>query len=189
LTPSLPDTSTHYTLFQSTLPKGPPPAGPFAIPLPTLRKEFLQLQSQHHPDKAPSGTPLHQQTLALSALINTAYRTLSDPLLRAQYLLQLRYGVDVASEDNMAHPADQATLLEVMEAQERIEEAAEQAEIEALKRENDARTEEAVAKLGDAFENDDREEAVTECVRLRYWRNLSEGLADWEKGKEVRLVH
>jgi len=76
-----------------------------------------------------------------------------------------------------------------MEAQERIEEAAEQAEIEALKQENDARIEETVAKLGDAFENDDREGAVRESVRLRYWRSLGEGLVDWEKGKEVRLVH
>src|SRR4051794_22535820 len=98
----LPDISNHYTLFPSTLPHGPPPHGPFSISLPALRKEFLQIQSLYHPDKHPN-EPAHSKALALSALINNAYKTLADPLLRAQYLLLQSYGIDVMSEDNSVH--------------------------------------------------------------------------------------
>src|SRR5256714_13565040 len=106
----LPDISNHYTLFPSTLPHGPPPHGPFSIALAALRKEFLQVQSLYHPDKHPY-EPAHSKARALSALINDAYKTLSYPLLRAQYLLQQNYGIDVTSEDNSTHASDAETLM------------------------------------------------------------------------------
>lgn len=173
------------------MPRGPPPTGPFAIPLPSLKREFLQLQSQHHPDKSPSSTPSHTQSRALSSLLNTAYKTLSDPLLRARYLLQHTYGVDITHEDNATHRGvtDQATLMEVMEAQEALEEAETHEQIEVLKQENQARMAETEKILGQAFENEDLETAKTECVRLNYWRSLQQALHDWEPGKEVRLIH
>lgn len=187
-TPLQPDTTTPYTLFPSTLALGPPPSGPFSIPLRPLRAEFLRLQSSHHPDKFPPG-PLHKHALALSAVINTFYITLSDPLLRAQYLLQNLYAIDVTSEDNTAHPTDQSTLMEVMDAQEAIEECSTQAEIAELMASNQTRIESTTAKMAEAFERNDSEAAKRECVRLKYWRSLQDGLKDWEPGKAVRLIH
>ncbi|ETN44704.1 Fe-S protein assembly co-chaperone HscB [Cyphellophora europaea CBS 101466] len=187
--PPLPDTTSYYTLFPSTLPQGPPPSGPFAIPLPALRREYLSLQSTHHPDKFPASSPLHKQSLGLSALLNTAYKTLSSPLLRAQYLLLHRHDIDVSSEDNSQNITDQGTLMEVMEAQEAVEEAANEDEIAALKEENNERVWATVQKMGDAFEREDVEEAKKECLRLKYWESLGQVLHDWEPGKEVRLVH
>lgn len=184
----LPDISNHYTLFPSTLPHGPPPNGPFSIPLPALRKEFLQIQSLHHPDKHPN-EPAHSKALALSALINNAYKTLADPLLRAQYLLLQNYDIDVMSEDNSAHASDSETLMEVMEAQERIEDAETQAQVDEIRVENAKRIEETVRALGKALEQDDAAAATRECIRLKYWRSLADGLHSWEPGKEVRLIH
>src|SRR6266498_938137 len=83
---------THFDFFPQTLPSGPPPATPFQIDLPTLRREFLQLQAKTHPDKFPTGPP-KAKAEALSARINEAYKTLTSPLLRAQYLLSL-HGID-----------------------------------------------------------------------------------------------
>jgi molecular chaperone HscB len=186
--PSLPDITNHYTLFPTTLPAGPPPKGPFTVSLPSLRKEFLQLQSLHHPDKYPN-EPAHSKALALSALINTSYKTLSDPLLRAQYLLLTKYDIDVMSEDNSSHPTDQSTLMDVMDAQEAIEEATSREEIDVLVETNAARIEGTAERMAAAFENDDAEAAKNECVRLKYWRSLQDGLKDWEPGKEVRLIH
>ena len=187
-TPKLPDITNHYTLFPCTLPHGPPPSGSFSIPLPALRKEFLQIQSLHHPDKHPE-EPAHSRALALSALINNAYKTLSDPLLRAQYLLQQMYGINVMSEDSSTHKTDTETLMEVMDAQEQIEEAGTEEQIEEIRAENAERIEQTSQALGEALERDDAAAATRECVRLKYWRSLGDGLHSWEPGKEVRLVH
>ncbi|OCT45634.1 J-type co-chaperone JAC1, mitochondrial [Cladophialophora carrionii] len=187
----LPDITNYYTLFPQTLPNGPPPASSFSIPTPLLRREFLSLQSRYHPDKFPAGTASHQKSLALSSLLNTAYKTLSDPLLRARYLLLEKYGVDVTTEDNNIHSGltDHETLLEVMEAQEALEEATSYEDIEKLMEENAARIRDTEEILGKAFENEDVDEAKKECVRLNYWRSLQGALKEWEPGKEVRLVH
>lgn len=187
--PPLPDTATYYTLFPSTLPSGPPPQGPFQIPLPPLRREYLQLQATHHPDKFPPSSPLHKQSLGLSALLNNAYRTLSSPLLRAQYLLHHFHNIDVTTEDNSQNVTDQATLLEVMEAQEAVEDAHTEAQIAEIKDENDARVRATEDKMSKAFDTGDIETAKRECLRLKYWTSLGQVLHEWEPGKEVRLVH
>ena len=79
--------------------------------------------------------------------------------------------------------------MEVMDAQERIEEAETEAQIDEIRMENAKRIEETVQALGEAFERDDAVAATQECVRLRYWRSLGDGLHSWEPGKEVRLIH
>jgi molecular chaperone HscB len=79
---------THYEFFPKTLPRGPPPSGPFHIDTRELRKEFLQLQAVAHPDRHPAH--LKSRAEGTSARINEAYKTLQNPLLRTQYLLSLR---------------------------------------------------------------------------------------------------
>lgn len=186
-----PDISTNYTIFPKTIPSGPPPSSPFEIPLPELRREFLALQSLAHPDKFSQGIE-KQRAEALSSRINEAYRTLSDPLLRAQYLLLHEHGIDVTAEDGAAKEENQdnETLMEVLEVQEAIEEAEDEATIEALKVENEARVEECVKSLGEAFDRGDVDGARRQCIRLRFWYSVREGLREWEPGnRNVRLVH
>ncbi|EAW15140.1 J-type chaperone JAC1 [Aspergillus clavatus NRRL 1] len=191
---NLPDLTNYYTIFRETLPAGPPPASPFDIPLGELKREFLRLQNVIHPDKYPPG-PAKQRAEALSARINEAYRTLADPLQRAQYLLREMHGIDVTAEDGASeHALDPVTLMEVMEVQETIEEVGAgpeaEATIAALKKENDARVAGCVKRLGEAFERGDIEAARRECVRLRFWYSVGEGLREWEPGHtEIRLVH
>ncbi|EFW22149.1 hypothetical protein D8B26_001131 [Coccidioides posadasii str. Silveira] len=185
-----PDISNHYTIFPNTLPQGPPPASPFDIPIPNLRREFLALQALVHPDKYPSGAT-KQRAEALSAHINDAYRTLSDPLTRAQYLLLFQHGIDVTSENGAkTHPQDPETLMQVLETQEMIEEAENEATISGLKSENEGRVNETVRALGAAIDRGDVDEAVRECVRLRFWYSIRDVLREWEPGmRDVRLVH
>lgn len=95
----------------------------------------------------------------------------------------------MTSEDNSANTTDSTTLMEVMEAQESIESASSEDEIDALKAENRVRIEEAEAKMGRAFEEGNVDGARRECIRLKYWRSLQDGLESWEEGKEVRLIH
>ncbi|KAK5096276.1 molecular chaperone [Lithohypha guttulata] len=207
--PVLPDITNYYTLFPKTIPYGPPrgtssipdsstltqgdhPPASFHINPRDLRKEFLQLQSIHHPDKFPAGSVAHQRAYALSTLLNNAYKTLSDPLLRAQYLLENLYDIDVMSEDNSAHPTDPDTLMIVMEAQEELEGATNEGGeeiVERLKGDNRGRIRETEKELAAAFEAGDPDRAKNQSVKLKYWRSLESGLQDWEPGKEVSLTH
>ena len=176
---------THYSLFPKTLPNGPPPRGIFAVDPTALRKEFLQLQSLAHPDRHSGANK--QKAEGTSALINEAYKTLQDPLRRAQYLLSLR-GIDIA-EDERAKTEDMELLEEVMEVRSLIEGAEGEGELEETRTRNNGRIVESVKVLDDAFRKDDLEAAKTEAVRLRYWTNIKDSLHSWEKGKPVVLVH
>ena len=176
---------THYEIFRNTVPSGPPPNGPFMIDVTQLRNEFLQLQAKAHPD-------LHQgenraRAEGASALINEAYKTLQNPLRRAQYLLSLR-GMDVA-EDETAKVDDPDLLMDVLEMRENIEDAEEESDLAPMKEANDAKIGESVRVLEVAFKEDDMETAKGEAVKLRYWMNIKESLEAWEKGKPVVLVH
>lgn len=198
--PPIPDVTNYYTLFPATFPNGPPPNSPFEIPLKPLRGEFLALQGQSHPDKYPPGVP-KQRAEAISALLNEAYRTLIDPLFRAQYLLRVQHGVDVTAEDSAIADKqllDKELLMAVMEVQERIEEVAEEIEdvaeaekvIQEMKKENAERVEMNVQALGECVDKGDVDGMRRECVRLRFWYSVGEGLREWEPGvREIRLVH
>ncbi|KAJ9137863.1 hypothetical protein NKR23_g8825 [Pleurostoma richardsiae] len=204
-----PSPPSYYALFPQTLPQGPPPAGPFHIDTRALRREFLQLQAAAHPDfhhqaaSAASSPSLphsadpraqysaaRRRAEAVSAHINAAYRTLSSPLLRAQHLLQTRFGVDLAGDEAAAAARpDPDLLMEVLETREAIEGAEAEAELEPLRRENEARIRDTVEALERAFREDDVEAAKRETVRLRYWANIKESIDNWEPGKPVVLQH
>lgn len=177
---------THYEFFPLTLGAGAmPPSGRFAVDLKALKKEFLQLQGKAHPDLHPADKK--KQAEGLSARINEAYKTLQNPLLRAQYILSLR-GIDVA-EDETAKVEDPELLMEVLETRETIEDAQEEKDLEPLKQTNEARIDNSIEILEDAFKSDDMDLAKSESIKLRYWINIKESIDAWEKGKPVVLVH
>ena len=176
---------THYELFPQTIPDGPPPQGPFDIDPRRLRKEFLQLQAKAHPDRHQGQDKARAE--GASALINEAYKTLQNPLLRTQYLLSLR-GIDVA-EDETAKVEDPELLMEVLEMRENIEAAKEATELEPMKRENEEKVKRSVKVIDQAFKSDDIDAAKQEAIKLRYWINIKESLDAWEKGKPVVLIH
>jgi molecular chaperone HscB len=124
---------------------------------------------------------------ATSARINEAYKTLQNPLLRAQYLLSLR-GIDV-STDETAKVEDPELLMEVLEAREEIEDVEEEGGLDELRRRNEERIQRSEAVLEEAFTGEDVARAREETVRLRYWVNIKESLDGWEKGKPVVLAH
>ncbi|CZT45470.1 related to related molecular chaperone [Rhynchosporium secalis] len=161
------------------------PPAPSQIDNRELRREFLQLQAVAHPDRHPPN--LKTRAEATSARINEAYKTLQNPLLRAQYLLQLR-GIDVA-EDESAKVDDPELLMEVLDAREEIESVEEEGDLEGMKGVNEERIRGSEEVLDRAFREDDLNKAKEEAVRLRYWVNIKESLDGWEKEKPVVLVH
>jgi molecular chaperone HscB len=86
----------------------PPPGGDFFqvfslerqfnVDLPALEHEFHRLSRKVHPDRfARSGENEREWSLADTALLNDAYRTLKDPLHRTEYLLKLE-GAEIGEE-------------------------------------------------------------------------------------------
>ena len=59
-----------------------------SIDLPDLQKRFYQLSRQWHPDRFSRKSPTEQaQSLEATSILNDGYRTLRDPVKRAEYLL------------------------------------------------------------------------------------------------------
>ena len=86
----------------------PPPGGDFfqvfglkrgfQVNLAALEQEFHRLSRKVHPDRfARAGENERQWSLADTALLNAAYRTLKDPLYRTEYLLKLE-GAEIGEE-------------------------------------------------------------------------------------------
>lgn len=90
-----------------------------------LQRRFYELSRRVHPDFFQTATPAEQAgSLARSALINRAYRTLRDLVPRVEYLIQLEEGRETREGDTGIKPKAPMDLLEEMlEVQEALQEA------------------------------------------------------------------
>lgn len=71
-----------------------------------LDAAYRLLQGEVHPDRfATAGEAARRVALQSSARVNEAYRTLKDPVDRAQYLLSL-HGIEALSETDTELPRD-----------------------------------------------------------------------------------
>ncbi len=97
------------------------------LDLATLETEFHRLSRKLHPDRFARATETEREwSLADTALVNDAYRTLKDPLHRTEYLLKL-HGAEIGEghsgkdrRDPSRAPAD--LLEEVFELNMQLEE-------------------------------------------------------------------
>lgn len=95
------DTATHFELL----------GVPFKFDLDPaeLRTRYLAVSRGIHPDRA--GADNASLSLRASARLNDAYRVLSDPLLRADYLLELCGGRSSADDKTVPQDVLNETLL------------------------------------------------------------------------------
>lgn len=76
-----------------------------AIDTAALEKKFYGLSRKLHPDRFASRPAAEQEeALKQSSLLNDAYRSLKDPILRTQYLLKL-HGVELEEQSKAATDA------------------------------------------------------------------------------------
>jgi molecular chaperone HscB len=114
----------------------PPPGGDYFkvfgleprlnLDLPALEDEFHRLSRKVHPDRfAHAGENERQWSLADTALLNDAYRTLKDPLRRTEYLLKLEGAETGAGEEGKERKSARAPadlLEEVFDLNMQLEE-------------------------------------------------------------------
>ena len=100
-----------------------------------LEESFRALSRKLHPDRFARATPRERRfSLEQTTILNDAYRTLRDPVKRAEHLLELR-GVKVAGEERGAGASmPQEFLEQAMDDREKLLEAKTEGGPEAVER-------------------------------------------------------
>lgn len=199
----------YFDLFPKSFPSGGPPKDPFSVNLRQLRREYRNLQSEHHPDIVMGSSAFADSSSPkdnTSANINKAYSTLRNPYTRAAYFIQLHHPehIDITKDEvakqliskfeteSKDYQLDYKELLmTVLEAHEALELALSETDLEMLTQENENRMQETEAKLEELLSQDPIpwDAVLIESIRMKYWVNIANGIKDWEPGKPVLLTH
>lgn len=201
-------TTNFFKVFPKTFPQGGPPKDAFKVNLRLLRLEYRGLQREHHPDIVMGSLALTDTAKGpdVSSDINRAYSTLKNPFARAAYVVQLLHpeNLDITQDDvskqqilrlqaaSQEHSLNYKTLLmTVLEAHESLESAQAAVDLEAVKKENDARIAEAEQTLDKLLGQTPVpwDDFLIETIKLKYWVNIANGIKEWEPGKPVLLTH
>ncbi len=98
----------------------------YSIDTGELADSYRNLQRVIHPDRFASASEQERRlSMQGATLINEAFQTLKDPMLRARYLLSL-HGVEMDEGKNATQDAE--FLMEQMELREQLAEVREQAD-------------------------------------------------------------
>ena len=147
----------------------------FVLEARELEQRYKALSRKLHPDRfvtAPAATRM--LSLRRATDLNQAYKTLKDPVRRAEYLLGL-VGVDVGREDGGGPKAAPAFLMEIMELREGLLEAREAKDavrVGAMTTDVRARTAAALAEVAAGFAAGDTGRVTAAVIALRYFRRF-----------------
>ncbi len=162
----------------------------FQIDLEELEREFHRLSRRLHPDRFARASEREREwSLADSALLNDAYRTLKDPLFRTEYLLKLE-GAEIGEQHAGKNRPQNATdvsrvppdlLEEVFELNMQLEEMRDAKAAGAADPALQANLEGAKKKF------DGLVDAVDEELR-RQWKTWDEGDAPAREAAKTAMV-
>jgi molecular chaperone HscB len=103
-----------------------------------LERRYLAASRAVHPDRHQTATPRERElSLAASAAVNRAYRTLKDPVARGRYWLELN-GARLGDEGPHVPPEIAAEVFETQEKLAELRSAGNGAESDTLRREVEA---------------------------------------------------
>ena len=146
----------------------------FVVDAKQLSKKHRHLQTQFHPDKFSNKSKEEQDhSENMSALINEAYSTLTNPMKRALYLLELN-GDPLLEGDQPV--LDEEFLVEILELNEEIDDADCEADIEALKVVAEEKISELHEKLKMCFDEKRIPDAKMIVAKMQYFHNVKDQL-------------
>lgn len=145
----------------------------FDLDIDLLEKRYLGFQRSVHPDRF-AAKPAKERAMAeqQSVSLNQAFETLSDPLRRAAYLLELKGQAASVGRDQTI--ADPELLMEVLEAREALSEAESVEAVEKLAIKSGADAIQLLSEISKAFAEDDLVAANKLTTRLKYLRKFLE---------------
>ncbi|WVZ49800.1 hypothetical protein U9M48_001126 [Paspalum notatum var. saurae] len=136
-----------------------------------LEGKYKDWQKKLHPDLVHSKSEKERGFAAeQSALVIDAYRTLSNPLSRALYLLKLE-GIHVDEEKTINDPE---LLMEMMEMREAVSDASDSQTLEKIQSQIKGKLETWSASFQEAYDKKDFERAVEATQRMRYYERAVE---------------
>lgn len=139
----------------------------FALDLAALEAAYFREQRRYHPDRFVRKPPAERQAATQRSVdINQAYQTLKNPLIRAQYLLQLQ-GIKVGTESDSVKPS-QALLLENLELREQMSEARDAQALAALHTSLQRMLQASQTALAQLYAEAQWERMAQETLRLGY---------------------
>lgn len=147
----------------------------YDIRVDNLEGKYKDWQKKLHPDLVHSKSEKEKAFAAeQSARVIDAFHTLSKPLSRALYLLQLE-GVHVDEEKTVEDPD---LLAEMMEIREEVEEANSSEALNQIQAKIQRKLEACSNSFLEAFKKRDFEDAVTSTQRMRYYERAIEAIGE-----------
>ncbi|KAH8120329.1 Co-chaperone Hsc20 [Phellopilus nigrolimitatus] len=140
----------------------------FKIDAKDLRFRFLRAQRICHPDAWSGQRREHGMAAAQSSLLNSAYKTLLSPLLRAQYILT-QEGFPPSETDKLT---DQELIMEVMEAREELDDVESPEDVESIRSDNQGKIEETYNEIETLISEREWERARDAVVKLKYLEGI-----------------
>ena len=140
-----------------------------------LERRYLDASRAVHPDRHQTADERTRQlSLAASAAVNRAYRTLRDPIARGRYWLEL-HGEHLGRDNNRVPPALAELVFETQEALETFRQSGtDRAAIERTHAELDARVRELVTELEGRYAAWDAADPAAPPVLAELKRRLSD---------------
>ena len=175
----------------------------FSVDLEAAESNFKKLSRQVHPDRFATADPrARKAALSRTVQLNEAWRTLKDPMRRAEYLLELE-GFGLKGDDRKRGEAVRETtptrevtappmlLMEILELREELAAAQREgnaAKVHAMAVAMRARRADAMAALATALDEPagtNMEEAARLMVGLRYFQRFLDEIPAEAQGHEA----
>jgi len=175
----------------------------YAVDVADLERRYKDMTKVLHPDRyARADERARRASLKRSMQLNQAWRTLKDPVRRAEYLLSLA-GVEVGAEDGTSRrvdgqrvrlPVAPALLMEVMELREGLADARaaqDHTRVDALATGVRRRKESALRAVGSVFaqKTPDLEAIAHDLVAVRYYDRFLDEVAAHEEATAEAAGH
>lgn len=140
-----------------------------------MTKKFRELQGFVHPDKFSNRSDDEQDISSeWSSLLNKAYKTLSVPIKRGEYILE-QNGMSLPQDNSVL---DKEFLLEMMDRNEEIEEACSPKEIfQLLDRVRKELVENSIL-LENVLAKNDLEQGKSIIIKMKYLTSLQSSIKD-----------
>jgi molecular chaperone HscB len=158
----------------------------YAIDLAAAEEAYKRLSRQYHPDRfARADARARRASLERTVQLNDAWRTLRDPVRRAEYLIA-RAGVKVSSD-----AVAPAFLMEIMELREELAAALaarDEAKVARMSEEMRGRAAASMAAIAAALDGGQPTQAAQALATLRYYQRFLDEVAERADGDRRALA-